>query len=96
MLHQHFLQSPVRARSAAAAKLFFIPVYLGRYFNFYWQQWSEEGDAWAITSDCRGMEAEPCWMEKWERAQNVRRPGLAVLGLGISLRGLWASHPKYH
>ena len=44
-LHEHFLRSSLRTRDPDAAALFFVPVYLGRLFNWFWQrpQCDEEG-----------------------------------------------------
>ena len=44
-LHEHFLESSLRTRDPDAATLFFIPAYLGRLFNWFWQrpQCDEEG-----------------------------------------------------
>ena len=35
-LHEHFLRSALRTRDPDAASLFFVPVYLGRLFNWFW------------------------------------------------------------
>ena len=37
-LHEHFLRSSLRTRDPDAATLFFVPVYLGRLFNWFWQR----------------------------------------------------------
>ena len=37
-LHEHFLRSRLRTRDPGAATLFFIPAYLGRLFNWFWQR----------------------------------------------------------
>ena len=37
-LHEHFLGSGLRTRDPDAATLFFVPVYLGRLFNWFWQR----------------------------------------------------------
>lgn len=37
-LHEHFLGSGLRTRDPDAATLFFIPAYLGRLFNWFWQR----------------------------------------------------------
>ncbi|CAL8466705.1 g6241 [Coccomyxa elongata] len=68
VLHEHFLNSPARTEDAEQAQLFFIPVYLGRYYNWYWQQWSTPGNPWEIVTDCepRHRAGSPeCWWEKW-------------------------------
>ena len=43
MLHEHFQSSPARTEDPDQAQLFMIPVYLGRYYNWFWQQWSTTG-----------------------------------------------------
>ena len=43
MLHEHFQSSPARTEDPDQAQLFMIPVYLGRYYNWFWQQWSTPG-----------------------------------------------------
>ena len=35
-LHEHFLRSSLRTRNPDEASLFFVPVYLGRLFNWFW------------------------------------------------------------
>lgn len=37
-LHEHFLRSSLRTHDPDAATLFFVPVYLGRLFNWFWQR----------------------------------------------------------
>lgn len=71
VLHKHLLGSPVSTRDPAQASIFFIPVYLGRLFNFQWQQFSDPSNAWLINRDCHGLSAWDCWAEKWEHAVNV-------------------------
>ena len=74
ILHKHLLSSPLRTLNPQQAQLFFIPVYLGRHFNWFWQQWSTPGDPWEILKDCeprfRAPSAE-CWYEKWAWAKGV-------------------------
>ena len=80
MVHQHLLNSEIRTRDPARAQLFFVPAYLGRYFNAYWQQWSTPGDAWDITKDCRPEHTDDeCWWEKWTSAKLVCSDALALL-----------------
>ena len=43
VLHEHFQSSPARTEDPEQAQLFMIPVYLGRYYNWFWQQWSTPG-----------------------------------------------------
>ena len=43
VLHEHFESSPARTEDPEQAQLFMIPVYLGRYYNWFWQQWSTPG-----------------------------------------------------
>lgn len=80
VVHQHLLNSEIRTRDPARAQLFFVPAYLGRYFNAYWQQWSTPGDAWDITKDCRPEHTDDeCWWEKWTSAKQVWSDAVAVL-----------------
>ena len=75
VLHKHFLESDVRTVDPEHAQLFFIPVYLGHYFNWFWQQWSTPGHPWEIVRDCEPRSAAgsaECWMEKWRWAKGVR------------------------
>ena len=77
ILHRHLLSSPLRTLNPQQAQLFFIPAYLGRHFNWFWQQWSTPGDPWEILKDCeprfRAPSAE-CWYEKWAWAKGVSCP----------------------
>ena len=78
VLHQHFLQSESRARIADEAALFFIPVYLGRHYNWFWQQWSTPGDAWDVHADCLPEHTPPeCFWDKWTKAKQAGLPLLA-------------------
>ena len=75
VLHKHFLQSELRTTDAEHAQLFFIPVYLGHHFNWFWQQWSTPGHPWEVVRDCEPRNpagSAECWMEKWRWAQEVR------------------------
>jgi hypothetical protein len=71
VLHKHLLSSRVNTRDPAQAKLFYIPVYLGRFFNAQWQAFSDPADAWLINRDCHGLSPWDCWAEKWRVAVNV-------------------------
>ena len=71
MLHKHLLSSRVNTRKPEQAKVFFIPVYLGRYFNVQWQRYSDPSDAWLINKDCHDLSPWDCWAEKWQVATNV-------------------------
>lgn len=87
VVHQHLLNSEIRTRDPARAQLFFVPAYLGRYFNAYWQQWSTPGDAWDITKDCRPEHTDgECWWEKWTSAKEVRPDALVLLAQNLPLR----------
>ena len=75
MLHEHFLGSSLRTDDPEQARLFMVPVYLGRYYNSFWQQWSTPGNPWEIVQDCepRHRAGSPeCWWEKWMWAKGVR------------------------
>ena len=72
VLHQHLLQSSVRTRDPDRAQLFFIPVYLGRHYNWFWQQWSSPGHAWEVHKDCLPTDTPvECFWDKWLRAKEV-------------------------
>ena len=74
VLHEHFQGSSVRTEDPEQAQLFMIPVYLGRYYNWFWQQWSTPGSPWEIVEDCepRHRAGSPeCWWEKWMWAKGV-------------------------
>ena len=72
VLHKHFLESSVRAHEPEQAQLFFIPVYLGRHYNWYWQQWSTPGNAWDVHADCLPQHTPAeCFWEKWSGAKAV-------------------------
>lgn len=71
VLHKHLSQSDVNTKDPSQAKLFFIPVYLGRYFNAQWQRFSNPSDAWLINKECHGLDSVDCWAEKWKVAENV-------------------------
>lgn len=72
VLHQHFLKSPLRTDDADKAQLFFIPVYLGRHYNWFWQQWSTPGKAWDVAKDCQPHHTpSECFWEKWTGAKEV-------------------------
>ena len=69
VLHRHFSKSAVRTEDPEKAQLFFIPVYLGRHYNWFWQQWSAPGKAWDVSRDCqphhtprRCLSPAPAWM----------------------------------
>ena len=91
VVHRHLLESEIRTLDPVRAQLFFIPAYLGRFFNAHWQQWSTPGDAWDIAKDCKPEQtADACWWEKWTGAKNVRSP----LGCASALSqrcATWAS-----
>jgi hypothetical protein len=85
VLHKHFKQSVARTLDADKAQLFFIPVYLGRYYNWYWQQWSTPGKPWEIIQDCepRHKPGSPeCWWEKWMWGKGVGTPDPTSLQQG--------------
>lgn len=74
VLHEHFRGSAARTEDLAEAQLFMVPVYLGRYYNWFWQQWSTPGNPWEIVEDCepRHRAGSPeCWWEKWMWAKGV-------------------------
>ncbi len=72
VLHQHFLQSDARTHDAAHAQLFFIPMYLGRHYNWHWQQWSAPGNAWDMRGACLpGQAATECFWDKWTHAKQA-------------------------
>lgn len=72
LLHKHLMESRVRTKDPAEAKLFFIPVYLGRHFNWFWQQWSAPDNAWDVHEDCLPSHTPPeCFWDKWDRAKQV-------------------------
>lgn len=60
-LHRRLMASRVRTRDPTTAKLFLLPVYVGRYYDYYWQKWSPDGQPWAVPGPSGG------W-EKWEWA----------------------------
>eukprot|EP00884_Botryococcus_braunii_P017223 jgi/Botrbrau1/4184/Bobra.0192s0044.1 len=60
-LHRRMMASRVRTADPDAAKLFLLPVYVGRYYDYYWQKWSPDGQPWAVPGPSGG------W-EKWEWA----------------------------
>ena len=72
VLHKHLLESGVRAHEPEQAQLFFIPAYLGRHYNWYWQQWSTPGDAWDVNAECppEYSKAE-CFWQAWGGAKTV-------------------------
>ncbi len=73
MLHQHFLQSEVRTHDPEQAQLFFIPMYLGRHYNWFWQQWSAPGNAWDVHAECLPEHTpSECFWDKWTRAKEAR------------------------
>jgi hypothetical protein len=75
VLHEHFLGRNLRTEDPEQAQLFMIPVYLGRYYNWFWQQWSTPGNPWEIVQECepRHRAGSPeCWWEKWMWAKGVR------------------------
>lgn len=71
VLHKHLTKSSVNAKDGEQAKVFYIPVYLGRYFNAAWQKYSDPSDAWLINKECHGLDLVDCWAEKWIVAENV-------------------------
>lgn len=71
VLHKHLLKSQVHTEDGERARMFFIPVYLGRFFNHVWQQFSDPSDTWVINKECHGLDAVACWGEKWMVAENV-------------------------
>ena len=79
VLHKHLLSSRVNTRKPEQAKAFFIPVYLGRFFNAQWQRYSDPNDAWLINKECHGLSPWDCWEEKWQVAINVSVPTLLLL-----------------
>ena len=80
VLHKHFLESGVRSHEPEQAQLFFIPVYLGRHYNWFWQQWSTPGSAWDVHADCRPEHTPAeCFWEKWDGAKAVSGPPCQVL-----------------
>jgi hypothetical protein len=72
VLHKRLQNSTVSTKDGKRARLFFIPVYLGKYFNHQWQRFSDPSDAWLINKECHGLDAADCWTEKWLVAENVR------------------------
>lgn len=73
MLHQHLLQSKVRTEDPDQAQLFFIPVYLGRHYNWFWQQWSDPNNAWDLNKECLPTHTPvECFWDKWDRAKEVK------------------------
>ena len=72
VLHKHLTKSPVNTQDGEEAKVFYIPVFLGRYFNAAWQKYSDPSDAWIINKECHGLDEVECWAEKWKVAENVR------------------------
>ena len=71
VLHKHLKKSSVNTKDGEQAKVFYIPVYLGRYFNAAWQKYSDPSDAWFINKECHGLDLVDCWAEKWIVAENV-------------------------
>ena len=71
MLHKRLTSSAVNTKDGSQAKVFHIPVYLGRYFNAAWQKYSDPSDAWMINKECHGQDSVACWAEKWIVAENV-------------------------
>ena len=71
VLHKHLTKSPVNTQDGGEAKVFYIPVFLGRYFNAAWQKYSDPSDAWLINKECHGLDEVECWAEKWKVAENV-------------------------
>ena len=74
VLHKHLTKSPVNTQVGEEAKVFYIPVFLGRYFNAAWQKYSDPSDAWLINKECHGLDEVECWAEKWKVAENVSAP----------------------
>ena len=74
VLHKHLTKSPVNTQDGEEAKVFYIPVFLGRYFNAAWQKYSDPSDAWLINKECHGLDEVECWAEKWKVAENVSAP----------------------
>ena len=72
VLHKHLTKSSVNTKDGGQAKIFYIPVYLGRFFNAAWQKYSDSSDAWLINKECHGLDSVACWAEKWIVAENVR------------------------
>ena len=74
LLHKHLMESRVRTKDPASKALSssFIPVYLGRHFNWFWQQWSAPDNAWDVHEDCLPSHTPPeCFWDKWDRAKQV-------------------------
>ncbi|CAL8466706.1 g6242 [Coccomyxa elongata] len=72
VLHRHFSNSVLRTDDPEKAQLFFIPVYLGRHYNWFWQQWSTPGKAWDVHKDCLPHHTPPeCFWDKWDRAKQA-------------------------
>ena len=78
VLHKHLNKSPVNTKDGAQAKIFYIPVYLGRFFNAAWQKYSDPSDAWIINKECHGLDSVACWAEKWIVAENVSHSVFAL------------------
>lgn len=58
-VHEHLLASPLRTTNPAEAKLFYMPVYLARQMNWFWQRTDIEvrrGVAWYLVDD----RSRPC------------------------------------
>ena len=63
----------MRTDDPEKAQLFYIPVYLGRHYNWFWQQWSTPGKAWDVHKDCLPHHTPPeCFWDKWDRAKQVQ------------------------
>lgn len=72
VLHQHIMSSDVHTDYPEKAQLFFIPVYLGRHYNWFWQQWSTPGKPWDVHQDCLPHHTPPeCFWDKWDRAKQA-------------------------
>ncbi len=93
VLHKHLNKSPVNTKDGAQAKIFYIPVYLGRFFNAAWQKYSDPSDAWIINKECHGLDSVACWAEKWIVAENVSLPAAPPMPYPASLSLLHCGLP---
>ena len=84
-LHEHFLRSSLRTRDPDAATLFFVPVYLGRLFNWFWQR-----------PHCDEEDAPEPPMCRSEQVQSVFVPLHRTGSHMAEFAGLRGTHPGVH
>ena len=99
-LHEHFLRSALRTRDPDAASLFFVPVYLGRLFNWFWGRPScDEEDAppppLCRREQVRGAQAS-CARAHARRVLAVAKRTCSVPPRNVRVRALCAAADDAH